>query len=191
MGDWNDCAGTWDENESVREYSVKAFESLKKYVDTSNNKIETVLDFGCGTGLLTDKLVSSCERIVAIDTSTAMIDVLNKKGYKNVISFADNLSPELINSHDCLTAKFDLIVASSVCSFIPEYEDCVKLLHSIVKPGGCFVQWDWLSEEFSKERVESALVNAGFSSFEISEPFSMEMEGNCMPVVMGVGFVKE
>lgn len=78
MGDsWDDCASTWDEDPTVREYSNKAFESLIAQVPL-NNALR-ILDFGCGTGLLTEKLrttLPSCH-IVALDVSRKMIEVKN------------------------------------------------------------------------------------------------------------------
>ena len=38
-----------------------------------------VLDFGCGTGLLTEKIAPLVNEIVAIDSSPKMIEVLRKK----------------------------------------------------------------------------------------------------------------
>ena len=186
MGDsWDDCAATWDENVSVQEYAGKAFQTLGDHLDLSS--VRSVLDFGCGTGLLTDKMAASCTRIVAIDASKAMVEVLNGKGYQNVTTVGDFLTEELIASNPCFHEKFDLIVASSVCSFLPNYEQIVALLKTLLIPGGRFVQWDWLSEEFSKERVEGVLSAAKFTNVETSQPFEMEMEGTKMQVVMGVG----
>jgi len=38
-----------------------------------------VTDFGCGTGLLTERLVSAGAAVHAADTSQAMLDVLDRK----------------------------------------------------------------------------------------------------------------
>ena len=187
MGDWDDCAATWEENLSVQEYSEKAFQSLKDHLSVST--VFSLLDFGCGTGLLTDKFATSCSRIVAVDASKAMVDILDAKGHQNVTTVTDFLTKELIESNPCFHEKFDLIVASSVCSFLPNYEEVVSLLYSLLKPTGKFIQWDWLSEEFSKQRVENALSAAGFASVETSEPFCMEIEGSTIHVIMGVGTV--
>jgi 2-polyprenyl-3-methyl-5-hydroxy-6-metoxy-1,4-benzoquinol methylase len=185
MGDWDDCAATWDENQSVQEYGEKAFQSLTGHVDVTS--VHSLLDFGCGTGQLTDKFASSCSRIVAIDASKAMIEVLEGKGYQNVTTVGDFLTPELLATNPCFHEKFDVIVASSVCSFLPNYEETLLLLRSLLKPTGQFIQWDWLSDEFSKNRVENAMSAAGFVQVETSEPFSMEAEGSTMQVLMGVG----
>lgn len=41
----------------------------------------TVLDFGCGTELLTDYLSKEASQIVAVDSGEKMIAVLNGKNY--------------------------------------------------------------------------------------------------------------
>ena len=50
--EWDDYADDWDSDESATLYSNEAFKSLSNIV---NVKGANLLDFGCGTGLLTDK----------------------------------------------------------------------------------------------------------------------------------------
>ena len=40
---------------------------------------------------------------------------------------------------------FDLIVASSVCAFVPDYQQTLSDLQLLLKEDGVFVQWDWRS----------------------------------------------
>ncbi len=79
--EWDDFATEWDINEDVRKYSEKAFHSWQLKVapavlELSDNR---VLDFGCGTGLLSEKLAEICGQVVAIDSSPKMIEILNNK----------------------------------------------------------------------------------------------------------------
>lgn len=186
MSDWDECAATWDSDEMVQQYCGKAFNSLNGIVDVS--KVESLLDFGSGTGLLTCKLAPTCNRIVAIDPSKAMIDVLTAKNLPNVAAIGDFLTADLIANTPCLQEKFDLIVASSVCSFLPNYAETVALLYSLLKPNGHFVQWDWQSEAFSKAYVETTLTTTGFSDVRILEPFSFAGENEEeVAVLMAVG----
>ena len=186
---WDDYALEWDLNDDAINYSEKAYKSLLQVVKIENKNI---LDFGCGTGLLTEKMASSAKTIVALDLSSKMISVLNSKNIRNVISISEPLTTELIKNSTAFENKLNIIVASSVCSFLPDYESTLKLLKSLLLNDGFFVQWDWLSPEnkpefgLSEARINKALKDAGFKQVSITKPFSISgSEGN-MPVVMGV-----
>ena len=79
MGDsWDDCAPSWDEDELVREYSEKAFSSLLNKLRDPLSTASRILDFGCGTGLLTECILKHFPslQVVALDASPKMIEVV-------------------------------------------------------------------------------------------------------------------
>jgi len=139
---WDDYAAEWNDNEDAILYSRKAFKTL---IDQFNLTGLSVLDFGCGTGLLTEQISPLANTVVALDSSQKMISVLNSKNLPNVTTLSDPLSVDSINEHPSLQNKFKLIVASSVLGFIPEYKSTLLLLKSLLAPDGVLVQWDWLS----------------------------------------------
>ncbi|MEF1187446.1 class I SAM-dependent methyltransferase, partial [Vibrio sinaloensis] len=73
---WDDIAADWDKDKSTGEYANKAFESLSGIINIQGAR---VLDFGCGTGLLCQKLSPLAKEIVALDSSEAMIEQLDRK----------------------------------------------------------------------------------------------------------------
>ena len=190
--EWDDYASGWDANDDVRVYAQKAFDSFTRKVaplisDLSGSR---VLDFGCGTGLLTERLAPVCDQIVAIDTSTRMIDVLRNKaieaGIHNITVLSVCVDAATITASAELASKFDLIVASSVCSFLPDYEATLADLSSLLKPGGYFVQWDWM-EDMPVTRIRSAFEASGLVDHRIKEEFVMGAGDEPMPVVMAIG----
>ena len=188
---WDQYAEGWDTDDDVIEYSRKAFKSLTEIIDPGGLN---VLDFGCGTGLLTEHLSPVAKRIVALDSSEKMISVLKSKQMDNVVALAVELSEDTIKENDVLKTRFDLIVASSVCAFLPDYENTLRLLETLLVPGGSFVQWDWLETEkepgfgFTKKRIESAFINIGLSA-SVTKPFSLENKDGEMKVIMGVATI--
>lgn len=188
--EWDEYAENWDVDPSVEKYAKNAFSEL---LDSININGLTVLDFGCGTGALTQLMSPSVESIVAIDPSSEMIKLLDKKALNNVTSICDYLSSELVQNFPELENKFDLIVASSVCGFLPDYEMTLSLLKSLLKKDGLFVQWDWLSEDdssgmgLSEKRVKQAFLASGFVSFKVNSPFIMNSSKGNMPVLMAIG----
>jgi 2-polyprenyl-3-methyl-5-hydroxy-6-metoxy-1,4-benzoquinol methylase len=188
--EWDEYAENWDVDPSVEQYAKNAFSEL---LDSININGLTVLDFGCGTGALTQLMSPSVESIVAIDPSSEMIKLLDKKALNNVTSICDYLSSELLKNSPELENKFDLIVASSVCGFLPDYEMTLSLLKSLLKKDGLFVQWDWLSEDdssgmgLSEKRVKQAFAASGFVSIKVNSPFIMNSSKGNMPVLMAIG----
>ena len=187
--EWDDYAEGWDIDLTVKVYAKNAFSELTANIDINDL---AVLDFGCGTGSLTKLMSPYAKSVLAIDSSSEMIKHLNSKRLSNVCSIADYLSEGLIKSTPELSHQFDLIVASSVCSFLDDYDETLKLLSSLLKDGGRFVQWDWYAESESSEmglteqRVVNALLETGFDVIKITKPFVMTSSKGNMPVLMAI-----
>ena len=192
INEWDELATKWDVNEDVREYAEKAFNSWEKNVAPGllNLSKNRVLDFGCGTGLLAEKLAEQCGEVVAIDTSPKMIEVFKKKIERlsaiNIVASDVTVNAETIKDHPLLSSKFDLIVASSVCSFLPDYESTLCDLSLMMSLDGWFVQWDWAAD-MPEEKIRDAFRASGLVEQSVGQEFSMESNGNSAPVVMGVG----
>ena len=186
---WDDYAEEWDSNEDAISYSEEAFKTLSNIVKLDG---QNILDFGCGTGLLTEKLSPFAKQIVALDSSRKMISVLNDKKLPNVNVISNSISDSVVKENKLLKNKFDLIVASSVFGFLPEYESTLSLLKSLLVPEGILVQWDWLSPEndtefgLSEGSINTAFKKVGLSLISLSRPFSLTNSKGTMPVVMGV-----
>ena len=188
--EWDEYAKNWDVDPQVEKYAESAFSALTQKVDLTGL---SVLDFGCGTGALTKRLSDKAKEVVAIDPSSEMIKFLEQKSLNNVSAISEYLNASLIEVNPLFKNKFDLITASSVCSFLPDYEGTLKLLYCLLKPGGTFIQWDWLDNDETTafglpvNRVESALEANGFSNIQVITPFIMSSSKGEMPVLMGVG----
>ena len=189
--EWDDHADGWDADEDVRIFAKKAFDGLsKKVLPLLPNLADgRVLDFGCGTGLLSEKLAPLCRNVVAVDTSSKMIAVLQRKivdkGIENVTTLQSAIDSASIERHSALTEKFDLIVASSVCNFLEDYEASLRCLCSMMRPGAYFVQWDWLGD-MSIDRILGAYEATGLRAIAVEEEFVMEVKDNSIPVVVGL-----
>lgn len=190
--EWDDFATEWDVNKDVRDYSEKAFHSWQLKVAPAFSELSAsrVLDFGCGTGLLAEKLAEKFGQVVAIDSSSKMIEILNSKirqsGVANIVASDLTVDSTIIKDHPLLANKFDLIVASSVCSFLPDYKSTLCDLSMLLRPNGWFVQWDWISD-MPEERIRDAFKTCGLFEQSVEQAFSMDTNGKAEPVVMGVG----
>ena len=111
-------------NPALRWMAWRRLEVVARFLDdlAGRQPLDTCVDFGCGTGLLTERMSPHASSIVALDSSNKMIAILNNKNLPNVTTVAEELSAELINKNASLNNRFDLIVASSVFAFLPDYE---------------------------------------------------------------------
>lgn len=114
--EWDEPATGWDADEAARAYAAEAFSSLLAVLGEQPLDGSRVIDFGCGTGLLTERLVANGASVYAVDSSSAMLAVLDAKvsehGWSGVVT-GRAVSSDMSN--------VDLIVCSSVCAFLDDY----------------------------------------------------------------------
>lgn len=185
---WDVASATWDDDPYVKAYAAAAFDSLRARLAAHAPGLlgpdARVLDFGCGTGLLAERLAPCCGQVVAVDVSVGMIAQLRRKrelpdtsaALANVLPLrADLLAAEAVDfsgdeaAAEALAAPFDLVVCSSVLSFVPDYAEAVGALVARLRPGGLLLHWDWARAEGAKaepgaldrEEVRAGLAAAG------------------------------
>ncbi|EGQ8241996.1 class I SAM-dependent methyltransferase [Vibrio parahaemolyticus] len=186
--DWDGLAKNWESNPATEQFAQSVFAQLQQLTQLDGIK---VLDFGCGTGQLSQLLSPIVKDIVALDASEAMIEELDKKELLNVEPVVDALSRGLVAQHPAFRGQFDLVVASSVLAFVDDVESSLDIAHSLLNEGGYFVHFDWVAESeqdgFTLSHSENALSNAGFVDVEAKKVFDITSDGQTMSVLMGVG----
>ncbi len=186
--DWDAFADRWDDQAGTRAYASAAFDSLVSVLDEIGIELggTTVVDFGCGTGLLTERLVDTGAEVVAVDTSAAMLAVLRAKidrhGWTTVTTTSDL---------DEVPVGNDVIVCSSVCSFLDDYPATAARLVDLLRPGGLFIQWDWERDGddhgLSRGDIADALSSAGLEGVEVATAFEIDADGHTMRPLVGHG----
>ncbi len=189
--EWDEYAATWDDEPAARAYAAAAFSSLVAVLNDRGATLAgaDVCDFGCGTGLLTEQFAETVASVDAVDTSAAMRAVLEAKaerrGWHQV-----RLDRDIPSTHD----SHDLVVCSSVCSFLDDYPGTVRRLAELLRPGGLFVQWDWERHDedddthgLSRSEVHRALEAAGLVDVHVDTAFEVEIDGQLMAPLIGIG----
>ena len=194
---WDDHAASWDEG-GPRVYAEAAAASLREQARALNLQLSgaRVLDFGCGTGLLAERLAPLAAQVVALDPSSGMIARLAAKidgGLARVEAVHGVLDDEVLK-RDAFARPFDLIVASSVCAFLDDYPGTLRQLARLLRPGGAFVQWDWelraADEEpfgLSRQAVGEALRGAGLDILFLDTGFEAAFGEMTMTPLMAIG----
>ncbi len=198
MGEsWDEHAATWDEGGPVV-YADAAAASLREQAEALALPLSgaRVLDFGCGTGLLAERIAPLSDHIVALDPSAGMIARLAAKidaGLAGVEALQGVLVDEVLKS-PAFAHSFDLVVASSVCAFLEDYPGTVRQIARLLRPGGAFVQWDWerrAEDEqpfgLSRVAVREALAGAGLDVLVLDRGFEVAYGEMTMAPLMAIG----
>lgn len=188
---WDEMAAGWDDEPAVRTYAAAAFDSLTRLeregrVGWAGRR---VLDFGCGTGLLSTRLAERAAEVVAADASAPMVAVLEAKVAAGRL---ENLRPVVAAVPP--DGPFELVTASSVLAFVPDYPAMVRALVERLAPGGALVQWDWaLNPEdaepygLTPDQIRDALSAAGLQDVHVDVGFDVAFEDQRMRPLLGYG----
>lgn len=188
---WDEYAVEWEQATSITAFAHNAFQQLKAMIDLPGKH---VLDFGCGTGLLTQYMATDAKDVVALDGSESMIEELDKKELINVEPVVDELTRGLVAQHPAFRKQFDLIVASSVCAYLPNRAEAMTVIHSLLNEGCAFIHWDWLADDkniaggMSETQARKMMTQAGFHDVTVQHAFSIPDNGELRPVIIGVGY---
>ena len=200
--EWGAVADTWDDSVEVRAYAAAAFASLERLLASHGRELSGahVCDFGCGTGLLTERLVDAGATVDAVDTSPKMLEVLRAKVTRHSLS-GIRVAPTLADlDGSARPARYDLIVGSSVFGFVPDYPAVAADLASRLRSGGLFAQWDWEREPvaadqgdddgagLTRQEIADALRGAGLIRVDVETAFELEMGDAVMRPLLGVGW---
>lgn len=99
---------------------------------------DVVLDFACGTGIVTLSLAAHAKEVMAIDIADEMIAITKKKVEEQQLSNVRVAQLDLFD--ESLKANsFNLIAANNVLLYVENIEEVLKRIHNLLKPDGIFV----------------------------------------------------
>ena len=122
----------------LHETTQLCIKAIDKY--TTQNQIQSMLDVGCGSGVLSSA-ASKCgvPTVRGVDNDPVCIDVSNENGAYNKV----NATFDGTDIWD-ITEKYDLVVANIISSVLMALREDLK---NAVKPGGHLVLSGILTEE--------------------------------------------
>ena len=113
-----------------------------------------VLEFACGTGIVTLAVAPHVSHVRAIDISGEMVDRARAKmarcGLTNVeVTQTDLFDPSL------LPGSFDVVTAFNVLLYVDNFDAVMARIRELLKPGGVFLSaTDCLGGNFSKAAIQ-------------------------------------
>jgi 2-polyprenyl-3-methyl-5-hydroxy-6-metoxy-1,4-benzoquinol methylase len=106
------------------------------YNYATQNTNSKVLDFGCGTGLLSYLIANDGINVVANDVDFSSLSLIKK-----AVRFPANIQfmeGDLLNQH-LPENSFDLIIALDVLEHINNLDDYITLFEKLLNPGGAII----------------------------------------------------
>lgn len=195
---FDQAAATWDEEPRRVALARAVAEEIARRVHLSRDI--DVLDFGCGTGLLTLALQPLVRSVTGADTSSGMLDVLRQKLRAQGVSGVQTI---LLDRAVPLSVSvpFHLIVSSMalhhVASLAPLFSRFFEQLH----PGGRIALADLDREDgsfhedprevhhhgFERSAIQSALAAEGFVGLDAATAIVTRKETREYPVFLITG----
>ncbi|MBM9613944.1 class I SAM-dependent methyltransferase [Desulfobulbus rhabdoformis] len=150
---------------------------LKKIPETGSLD---VLDFGCGTGLITMQLQPLVHSITGVDSSNGMLEVLKRKISNLKLSNARTFQYDFTQGQS-LPGKYDLIVSSMTFHHVKAIDILLQQLYRLLMPGGGICIADLDAEDgrfhgdntgvyhfgFERDRLHEIFCQAGFINVTI------------------------
>ncbi|AVH69526.1 class I SAM-dependent methyltransferase [Nostoc sp. 'Lobaria pulmonaria (5183) cyanobiont'] len=114
---------------------------------------ESILDLGCGTGQLTEKIAQAGAEVMGVDSAPAMIEKA-KENYPHIrfdVADATNFQ---------VKQPFDAVFSNAVLHWVKQADSAIGSIHQALKPGGRFVA------EFGGRGNVKAITTALYSALE-------------------------
>lgn len=174
---FDEVASTWDEEPRRLELASAVAAAVRRSVPRSPDI--QVLDFGCGTGLVTLALQPFVGRITGADTSEGMLGQLRRKIAAMTLANVDAVRIDALAA-DLPHGRYDVIVSSMALHHVEDLAPLFRRFHELLRAGGRVALADLDREEgtfhddargvfhlgFDRAEVVSLLAGAGFESVE-------------------------
>ena len=177
---WDKRSDGYDKRAKKNEQMyIKAIEDTKKHLTSS----DTVLEYACGTGIITNEIAGNVKEIHAIDTSSKMIEVAKRKANERKIENINFTQSSIFNER-FKQESFDLILAFHILHLLEDRQKAMQQINKLLKPGGLFISTTpCLGEQNSFLRIVlPLLIKVGIApyvkSFKISELCDLITHGN-------------
>ena len=132
---WDKSASKFDQEGKKDEQTyIKIIDRTKKYLKTS----DTILDLGCGTGLISNEIAGCVKLIHAIDISSKMIEIAKNKATDRKIQNID-YTHSTIFDEKYKSGSFDVILAFYILHLVQDTQKTIQRINDLLKPGGLVI----------------------------------------------------
>jgi 2-polyprenyl-3-methyl-5-hydroxy-6-metoxy-1,4-benzoquinol methylase len=178
--DFDARARTWDEDPAKHERAWRVADAIVAGVPDLS--AWSVLDYGCGTGLLGFALLPHVDRVTFADTSGEMLAVVEEKIAAGAGASAATLLLDLAKDPPPPT-RYDVVCTLMALHHVPDVEGMLRVFHEVLAPGGFLCISDLDSEDgsfhgpgadvhpgFDRDDLAARLGRAGFGPARFTTP---------------------
>ena len=195
---FNSSAKEWDKKPMRVEVATQFVNGILSNIDKDISNFD-LLDYGCGSGLVSFSFKDKVKSITGMDYSKGMIDTFCEKfkssGYENISSRLHNINQDNISSE-----SFDLIVTNMTMHHIKDTAMFINKLSSGLKKNGYICIADLESEDgtfhsdndgvehfgFDKEHIKSLYKSAGLDNIVVETLHNIKKENGEFPIFIAV-----
>ncbi|KDQ59749.1 hypothetical protein JAAARDRAFT_33321 [Jaapia argillacea MUCL 33604] len=189
---------------------LQSLSAAMRKVYNFDENTTTLLDFACGTGLLSRNLAAHTKSIVGADISQGMVDQYNLRVSNQGIAPEEMkaIRVELKGQEGELDgAKFDVVACSMAYHHFESIESITKILTFFLKPGGVLLVGDILNSGgdfvfhkdekahhyvphksgFTSDEMKKVFEDAGLKEFVFEQVTVMKKDGQDIPIFLARG----
>lgn len=148
-------ARDWDQGSVRVQNAHNIARKILEKIDLNGD--EHIMDFGAGTGLLSEGIAPHIQKLTAIDFSAAMLEKFQQKSWP---CETEVLNIDLINAN--LDYEFDGIISSMTMHHIEEIDAMLNKLNKLLKAGGFIAIADLEPEDGSFHNNNEGVAHFGF-----------------------------
>ena len=186
-------AKDWDANDRRTRLASAIAASILEHVRLHERM--TVLDFGAGTGLIAGQIAPLVKRVVAVDTSKAMLEKLESK--PELKGKVDTVCQDLLD--DPLDARFDLIVSAMAMHHVKDTAKLIQIFNEHLNDSGMVALADLDKEDgsfhpadtegvfhfgFDRGDLRTVLESHGFKQVEFFTAHTINGEEKDYPIFL-------
>ncbi len=162
-------AASWDENPTRIKLAGDVANTISENIALTSDM--DVLDFGCGTGLLTLNLQPKVRSITGVDSSPGMLDVFKAKTAKQNLSNVKALFADL-DKGDVLSGSYHVVVSSMTLHHVKEIKPLLARFYKILLPSGflCIADLEPDDGQFHGGDA-TGVFHSGFDRVELRQEF--------------------
>jgi ubiquinone/menaquinone biosynthesis C-methylase UbiE len=197
MSHFDDKAATWDTDPTKVERATAVARCIAAAVPLDPSL--RMMEYGAGTGLVTQALQDAVGPVTLVDTSAGMREVMQAKIASGALSDARVLAADLA-AEPPPDEQFDLIVTVMTLHHIPDLASVLSAFALLLPPGGHLCIADLEKEDgsfhgadfdghqgFDRGELTNALTAAGFADVGFSNCTALERDGHRYPVFLATG----